>query len=272
MGFFPFRRWGTSCALRCAAFVLALRARLLGRSRLLAAALAAHPFNPRHHHHTQSHEYTPEGGTGFVGSLVIELLLRTTDVSRLYVLARGKRGAGPRERVARLLHSGLFRLVRDRQDLLAKVCVVEGDLSMEGLGLAADDLAAITSSATHVVHAASVIDVEADVQRTLRGNYLGTRRLLLAASRMPLLKAAVAVSAAAANVHLPRGATVDEALYPLRFGDQEVDDASLVEDLLSLPPEAANARAQMYLDLWGYPNTWSLGKNLTEKLVAQFHA
>lgn len=52
---------------------------------------------------------------------MIELLLRTTDVARIYVLARGKRGASARERVSRLLHSGLFHHVRDDRDLLAKV-------------------------------------------------------------------------------------------------------------------------------------------------------
>jgi hypothetical protein len=52
----------------------------------------------------------------------------------------------------------------------------------------------------------------------------------------------------------------------------QVDHESLVADLLSLPPDSANARAQMYLDMWGFPNTYTLGKNLTEKLVAQYHA
>jgi hypothetical protein len=49
------------------------------------------------------------------------LLLRTTDVARVYVLCRGKRGAGARERMQRLVHSGLCHLVRDRSELLDKV-------------------------------------------------------------------------------------------------------------------------------------------------------
>lgn len=27
----------------------------------------------------------------------------------------------------------------------------------------------------------------------------------------------------------------------------------------------------MYLDMWDFPNTYTLGKNLTEKLVASYH-
>ncbi|KIY94228.1 Fatty acyl-CoA reductase 1 [Monoraphidium neglectum] len=212
------------------------------------------------------------GATGFIGSLVVELLLRTTNVGRIYVLARGKRGSSARERVQRLLHSGLFHQIRDKGDLVSKVVLMEGDLTQENMGLSPDDAATLTSDVQHVVHCASIIEAEADVQRTLSSNYLGTKRLLLLAARMARLRAMVHLSAAHANVNQPPGASVDEVIYPLMFGNQEVDSGSLVEDLMSLTPESANVRAQMYLDMWGFPNTYTLGKNLTEKLVAQFHA
>jgi hypothetical protein len=64
----------------------------------------------------------PAGGTGYIGSLVVEQLLRTTAVSRIFLLVRSKRGASGQERIAKLLHSGLFHLVRDDPKLLAKVC------------------------------------------------------------------------------------------------------------------------------------------------------
>ncbi|KAI8472007.1 MAG: male sterility protein-domain-containing protein [Monoraphidium minutum] len=210
------------------------------------------------------------GATGFIGSLVVELLLRTTDVARIYVLARGKRGASASERVLRLLHSGLFHSVRDSPELLAKVTVMEGDMTMDDLGLGPADQATLAADVHFVIHAASIIELEADVQRTLRGNYLGTKRLLLLAGRMQRLRAFVYISAAHANVNAEAGASVDEIIYPLYFGHQEVDHSSLVEDLMSLTPESANVRAQMYLDMWGFPNNYTLGKNLTEKLVAQF--
>lgn len=27
----------------------------------------------------------------------------------------------------------------------------------------------------------------------------------------------------------------------------------------------------MYMDMWGFPNTYTMGKHLTEKLVAEYH-
>jgi hypothetical protein len=99
---------------------------------------------------------------------------------------------------------------------------VEGDLTLEGLGLSPAAAAAVSSETHVVVHAASLIELEADAQRTLRGNYLGTKRLLLLAGRMPGLRALVAVSSTAANVNAPPGSYVDECIYPLYFGSQEV--------------------------------------------------
>lgn len=52
---------------------------------------------------------------------MVEQLLRTTDVHTIYLLVRGKRGLPAQDRIARLLNSGLFHMVRDKPELLAKV-------------------------------------------------------------------------------------------------------------------------------------------------------
>ena len=85
---------------------------------------------------------------------------------------------------------------------------------------------------------------------TLRSNYLGTRRLLQLAVQMRHLRCFLHVSTAYVNVNQPRGSSIDERIYPLKLGQQLVDHAELVEDLLSLQPADANVRAQMYLDMW----------------------
>jgi uncharacterized protein YbjT (DUF2867 family) len=54
------------------------------------------------------------GASGYIGSVVLEQLLRTTDVGAVYLLLRGRRGADPSERVRTLLQSSLFHMVRAR--------------------------------------------------------------------------------------------------------------------------------------------------------------
>lgn len=43
------------------------------------------------------------GATGYVGGLLLEALLRTTSVEKVYVLLRSKGDQGPQERLQRLL-------------------------------------------------------------------------------------------------------------------------------------------------------------------------
>lgn len=63
----------------------------------------------------------PPGASGYLGSLLVEQLLRTTNVKRIYVLFRGKKNQPAQERLQRILYSGLFHMVRDDVKLLSKV-------------------------------------------------------------------------------------------------------------------------------------------------------
>jgi thioester reductase-like protein len=45
------------------------------------------------------------GGTGFIGKVLIEKLLRScSDLNKIYVLVRSKRGQTPKQRINELLH------------------------------------------------------------------------------------------------------------------------------------------------------------------------
>jgi hypothetical protein len=63
---------------------------------------------------------------------------------------------------------------------------------------------------------------------------------------------------------------VAEQLYPLKFGEQIVDAEDIAAELMSLPAGDADMRATVYMKRWGFPNTYTLGKHLTEHLVAKY--
>lgn len=120
--------------------------------------------------------------------------------------------------------------------------MLEGDLNSDNLGLSEEHLHKALSEVEVVIHSAASIELEADVQNTLRANYIGTRRLLTLASRMQRLRCFLHVSTAYVNVNLPRGSSVEERIYPLKLGEHSLNHAEVVEDLLSLEPEEANCR------------------------------
>ncbi len=150
------------------------------------------------------------GGTGFVGSAVAEAILRTTD-ARVLVLLRRTAVQSPESRLSALLERPLFRLLKEQQaHKLARIEVVQvrgvpglnggeivppqslvspecqlsspcrclqGDMLQEGLGLSSDDLARIQQSVNIIVHSAASIELDADMQESLKVNFEGTRRV-----------------------------------------------------------------------------------------------
>ncbi len=108
------------------------------------------------------------GASGYIGSVVLEQLLRTTDVAAVYLLLRARRGADPADRVATLMQSSLFHLVRDKRHLVDKVKAVQGDIQLPGLGLSAADRAALCKSVHVIVHCAADIRLEPTIQESLQ--------------------------------------------------------------------------------------------------------
>ncbi|KAI8467766.1 MAG: male sterility protein-domain-containing protein [Monoraphidium minutum] len=213
------------------------------------------------------------GATGYVGGLVLESLLRCTDVGRVFVLLRPKRGAAPADRVAQLLRTPVFHLVRGDPSLVSKVIAVEGDLGLPNLGLSPAAASEISDRVDVVIHSAADIRLEVAIHDTLAANFLGTKRVLELAARLPRLRAMVHVSTAYVNINNAPGTTVYERLYPLSNGEAPADGIEIAEELLSLPRDVAERRADFYrAHFGGFPNTYSFGKHLAEELVAASHA
>lgn len=53
------------------------------------------------------------GASGFIGSVVLEQLLRTTNVRTVYLLMRARRGESIQERADKLLQGALFHKVSE---------------------------------------------------------------------------------------------------------------------------------------------------------------
>lgn len=95
------------------------------------------------------------GASGFIGSLVLEKLLRSTRARRVYVLLRARRGAAPAERLAAQLRaSPLFHLVRGPAHAERAVAVA-GDVLLPGLGLSPGDEARLLEQVDTVIHCAA---------------------------------------------------------------------------------------------------------------------
>ena len=80
------------------------------------------------------------GGTGFIGKVLLEKLLRCTDIRKVYLLIREKKGISPQARLDQLFDSKLFDTIKDvKKSAIDKVVAMPGDIDQPLLGLCTED-------------------------------------------------------------------------------------------------------------------------------------
>jgi alcohol-forming fatty acyl-CoA reductase len=126
------------------------------------------------------------GGTGFLGTALIERILRTVPDAEVVVLVRPTRRHDASTRVAReILRNDCFTRLRDEHgdrfddEVASRIRGVAGDVSTDGLGL---DEAGRETLATCdvVVHSAATVSFDAPLDLAVEVNLLGPARVAAA--------------------------------------------------------------------------------------------
>ncbi len=140
------------------------------------------------------------GSTGFLGTALVERLLRSVPDCELILLVRpGRRGA--QARVARdVLKNDAFTRLRqelgkDGFDEMAarRVQAVAGDVGTDGLGLSDEDLA-IWLSADTIIHSAATVSFDSPLDTAVEVNLLGPQRIVNLSNEHGVTPHLVAVS------------------------------------------------------------------------------
>jgi fatty acyl-CoA reductase len=169
------------------------------------------------------------GSTGYVGALVLERLLRSTNVRKIFIMMRNKKGEDIQVRLQKMLSSSpVMHLLRGNA-VLEKVHPIAGDMTATGLGISMSDRQQLQAEVDTVIHCAADIRLENGIKELLLANYEGTRQLLDLSRSFDNLRAFVHVSSAYTNMNATPGSLVHESIYRLSYGDQLVDDQELVQ-------------------------------------------
>lgn len=86
---------------------------------------------------------------------------------------RGKKTFTASQRVEKMLCGALFHMLHKRvangaPSPFRKVVAVEGDLCLPGLGLGESDKQQLLAEVEHVIHCAANIELDADIQKSLK--------------------------------------------------------------------------------------------------------
>jgi 1-acyl-sn-glycerol-3-phosphate acyltransferase len=199
------------------------------------------------------------GGTGFLGKVILEELIRRADelrVTRIYLLIRPKRGRTPEDRfVHEVVGSECFRLLPDQWQ--TRCVIVDGNVTAPEIGLSPADAELLSGSITHIINCAASIDFDRPLDEAARSNIDGALNMLAFAKRCTALRSMVHVSTAYVWPERLAAHPCGESLVPLPF-QPEVIHADIT---------AGGTNRDELLQLTGHPNTYTFTKCLAEHLL-----
>ncbi|XP_049883785.1 fatty acyl-CoA reductase wat-like [Pectinophora gossypiella] len=201
------------------------------------------------------------GGTGFLGKVCIEKLLRSCcDIDTIYVLVRSKKGKDARARLHELLDDFLFHRAHEENPKgIHKVVPIVGDMELPGLGISNEDRKTLISKVSIIINAAATVKFDEKLSISTGINVKGTKEVLRLAKECKNLRAITHVSTAFSNTHVPY---IEEKFYepPLTVEALEAVselDESLIEEIL---PKLLGKR----------PNTYCFTKAVAEEAVRKY--
>ncbi|KAH8306477.1 hypothetical protein KR018_012423 [Drosophila ironensis] len=202
------------------------------------------------------------GGSGFLGKVIIEKLLRTTEVKRIYVLLRSKSGQDIQERFSAWESHPVFStLLQSKPKAMHRVTPLCGDCQEPDLGLSNSDRQLLVDEVQVVLHSAATVRFVEPLHIALAINTRATRLMLQLAREMRHLQVFVHVSTAYSNCVEE---DIKERFYPELL---TCPAAKVLEISESLSPELVDNMAPALLGR--FPNTYTYTKALAEQLIQQ---
>ena len=129
------------------------------------------------------------GGTGFIGKVLCEKLLRSCpDIGNIYVLLRSRNEKSAEQRLhEELLKSPAFSL--NNNDLkLEKLIAISGDISKPELGLTEEDRETLINNVSVVFHSAASVKFHGPLNDFIDQNVSGTEAVMQLSNKMTKLE------------------------------------------------------------------------------------
>ncbi|XP_065365043.1 putative fatty acyl-CoA reductase CG8306 [Calliphora vicina] len=203
------------------------------------------------------------GGSGVVGKALIEKLLRSCNVRKIYVLLRPKKNVSIDERLEKVKKAMVFRQLKLKKpdELDKKLVAIPGDAVLPFLGIT-PEYQKVLKNVSIVFHCAATVRFDEPLRDALKLNVGGTLETLRFAESLKHLKVFMHVSTFYSNPYLER---VEEKLYdsPMdwRFCLNLLERNDISEEQLDVITRKL---------IVGFPNTYCFTKNLAESLVNDY--
>ncbi|KAF5284639.1 hypothetical protein FQR65_LT13470 [Abscondita terminalis] len=198
------------------------------------------------------------GATGFVGKILIEKILRTCEVKKVFVTMRPKKNKSVYERLEDYLDNGVYdRLRNERVDVLKKIAMVGADLRCANLGIDVDERRALVEEVNVVFHTAATLRFDEPLRVAADTNVRGTQEVVKLCQEMKNLTSLVYVSTAYSFCINPELREV--------FHQPPLKAFELLTIVDALDDAVLDAITPALLGVW--PNTYVFTKSIAEDCV-----
>ena len=195
------------------------------------------------------------GGSGFLGKVLIEKLLRSCpDIKVIYILLRAKKGKTIEDRLKEITELTLFDVLRIMNpDFAQKLIPIDGDVAELQLGFSEATLA-LLSNVSIIFHSAATVRFDDSLKYSVLINTRGTREVMKFAETLKNIKMVMHISTTYSNVF---ESTIEERIYPAA-----ADWKKTIEICETLDEDELNFFTEHYISFM--PNTYVFSKNLAE--------
>ncbi|XP_046975955.1 fatty acyl-CoA reductase wat-like [Vanessa cardui] len=202
------------------------------------------------------------GGSGFVGKHMIEKILRSCNVKKIYILLRVKKGKPIQERLKIVLGDLVFEeLLKEQPNFADKLQAIEGDCSEDNLGIDEKNWAKLSDEVNVIFHSAATTNFRENMKSATFINIKGTREILRLAKACKHLKSIVHVSTAYSHATRSRiKGDVKEGFYK-----SPIPPETMIDLANNLDEDRLNTMMKPFLQEW--PNSYTFTKAIGEDLV-----
>ncbi|XP_036142756.1 fatty acyl-CoA reductase wat-like isoform X2 [Monomorium pharaonis] len=196
------------------------------------------------------------GGTGFLGKVLIEKLLRScADISTIYLLIRSKNNKCPNSRLDEIFEKPIYnRVKKEVPNFRQKVVPIIGDLNVEDFGLSANDKSILINKVSVIFHMAANLHFNEEIKVSTAANIEAIATILKLAKHMINLKSFIHVSTVYANCYVDH---IEE-----RFYSYPINHKNLITFTRNLPENIIKEKISRIVSQW--PNTYTFTKAMAE--------
>ncbi|KAL2734726.1 fatty acyl-CoA reductase wat-like isoform X2 [Vespula maculifrons] len=209
------------------------------------------------------------GGTGFIGKLLIEKLLRgCPSISCIYVLIRTKKEKNVLQRMEEIVEDSLFSILKKEQPQFEKrIVAIEGDCSLPNLGISINDRATLIREVSIVFHVAATVKFNEKMKLAADINVRSLKDAIYLSKKMPKLKVRILSYVWVSSFVHVSTAYANCLQNPIeeKFYDPPMDADKFIDLMDSIDEKLLDDITPQLLGIW--PNTYVYTKSIAENVV-----